>query len=83
MSTAVKSSHFPLFRYFLAFSVLIVGVVVYGQVTFKGELARRDLIIVNETNNVALTQAFANSVWPKFSTFVSSVGDLTGEELRS
>ena len=38
---------------------------------------------MGERNNVALTQAFANSVWPQISAFVGSVSTLTADELRA
>ena len=83
MQSITKLSRFPLLRYFSSFSAAILFIVVLGLVTFNKELARRDLVSLSESNNVALTQAFANSVWPRFAPYVvTAAKGLSGEELR-
>lgn len=63
--------------------MLILSAVVVGLVSFNGALARKDLISLGEKNNVALTQAFANSVWPMFAPYVATTAELSGDELRA
>src|SRR5690606_7282009 len=35
-----------------------------------------------EQNNAALTQAFANAVWPEFAAFLTEAGGRSAEEIR-
>jgi putative methionine-R-sulfoxide reductase with GAF domain len=42
-----------------------------------------NLLELEESHNVALTQAFANSLWPQFAPFVASASGLSGDELRA
>ena len=74
---------FKLLRYFsiassiafIAVAILFIGL--YRQVVF-GELVESA-----ENKNIALTQAFSNSLWPQFAPFVNSAPDLTIDELRT
>jgi hypothetical protein len=50
---------------------------------FYGRNARHDLIALGEQNNIALTQAFANSIWPQFAPFLTSATTLNTEQLRA
>lgn len=72
---------FRLVRYFsitsLAAFVLVTGVLAL----FYRQNAINDLLVLRESNNVALTQSFANSLWPQFSRFVGSAFTLSPEEL--
>jgi signal transduction histidine kinase/CheY-like chemotaxis protein len=42
-----------------------------------------DLLQMGERSNVALTQAFANSLWPQYEPFVQSSRTLTTDELKA
>jgi hypothetical protein len=46
-------------------------------------IAVSDLVALGESKNVALTQAFANSLWPQFAPFVASATGLSGDEIRA
>jgi signal transduction histidine kinase len=46
-------------------------------------LAISDLITASESKNVALTQTFANFLWPEFKEFVSDASELSIEELQN
>ncbi len=74
---------FKLLRYFSITSLVafIIVAVVLGQ--FYRQTAINALVTTEESKNVALTQAFANSLWPQFAPFVNSVAGLNGDELRA
>jgi signal transduction histidine kinase len=50
---------------------------------FYRQSALGDLRALQERQHVALTQAFANSVWPGFEAFVASTAGLDGDALRA
>ncbi len=74
---------FKLLRYFSITSLLtfITVTIILGEV--YGQTAVTDLIALGESHNVALTQAFSNSLWPKFAPFVRVASGQTGDELRA
>lgn len=74
---------FRLLRYFsfISFVAFIVVAILLG--TFYRQNAVDDLIALEGRSNVALAQAFANSLWPQFSAYVNSTPGQSGEELRA
>ncbi len=46
-------------------------------------IALNDLLELGERHNVALTQAFSNSLWPQFSLFLTRTVGLSGDEIRT
>ncbi|MEO1094284.1 MAG: ATP-binding protein [Cyanobacteria bacterium J06638_28] len=48
---------------------------------FYRQQAVRDLVISTEENNIALTQTFSNTLWPKYGNFLSSTQVLSDQEL--
>ncbi|MEO1387218.1 MAG: ATP-binding protein [Cyanobacteria bacterium J06634_6] len=50
---------------------------------FYRQQAVRNLVISTEESNVALTQVFANTLWPEYGSFLSSTGHLTPEALAA
>jgi len=83
MRASDRTAKFPLLRYFSILTGVILGVVVMVLVSFTGEISRQNLISLGESNNVALTQAFSNSVWPDIAPYVTSVKNQSGEALRA
>jgi signal transduction histidine kinase len=67
------------------FPVLSGGIIVVAA-TALGLLylnsVRSDLTDIAERNNVALTRAFANVIWPEIASFVPMAGALSRQELR-
>ena len=47
------------------------------------QIAVQELVEITERQNVAVTRAFANSVWPRFASFVRNVPTTNGNEIRS
>ena len=74
---------FKLLRYFTFTSSIAFGIVAMLLWGFYRQTAVRDLIAHEESKNFALTQSFANSLWPEFGPFVKSVSGFSGEELRA
>lgn len=75
------AGRFRLRRYFAMASCLslVAAALVLGLV--YGQAAARSLLELGELNHVALTKAFANSLWPRYRDFfVSAPG---GEEIRA
>jgi signal transduction histidine kinase len=73
---------FKLLRYFSVTSFVAILIVAVLLGIFYGRMAVSDLTELAESRNVALTQAFANSLWPEFAPFVASAKDLDDSELR-
>jgi signal transduction histidine kinase len=59
-----------------------MGVVALLLGLFYRQLALNDLIDLAESNNVSLTVALSNSLWPQFAPYVASVPVMSGDELR-
>ena len=74
---------FRLLRYFSVTSLVAFVIVAALLTVFYRRTALNDLIEIEESKNVALTHAFANSLWPDFAPFLTSVAGLSGDELRA
>lgn len=74
---------FRLLRYFSITSFIAMAIVVAVLGIFYSRIALNDLRELAESKNVALTQAFANSLWPQFAQFVASAKGLRDDELQS
>ncbi|MFQ6017877.1 MAG: sensor histidine kinase [Kiloniellaceae bacterium] len=74
---------FNLRRYFALASAAALVVVTVVLVTFYRQSAVDELVAAAETQNAALAQAFANSMWPRFSSYITSVPAADGEALRA
>ncbi len=74
---------FRLFRYYsITSAVAIVAVTVVLVASYRQhEVAQ--LIESAEGQNMALARSFANTIWPRFSSYVTSVSDVGGDPLRS
>jgi PAS domain S-box-containing protein len=72
---------FRLVRYFSISSLAAFVIVTVVLALFYRQTAINDLLVMRESNNVALTQSFANFLWPQFSRFVTSAYTLSPEEL--
>ena len=74
---------FRLFRYYsLASAVAIVAVIVV-LVVFSRHNAVNELVVTAEGQNVFLARSFANTLWPRFSSYVMSVAGVDGDALRA
>jgi len=74
---------FRLLRYFSVTSaialVITASVVIYVyQQTVVSEIIER-----TEIENIALAQTFKNTIWPRFSSYLTSISNVDGETLRS
>jgi signal transduction histidine kinase len=74
---------FKLLRYFSLTSLLTFVVISVLLGIFYRRIVLGDLVALGESKNVALTQAFANSLWPQFAPFVASATGLSGDEIRA
>lgn len=75
--------HFRLLRYFSTASCLAFVLVTLLLGVLHRYIARANIIHLGEKNNVALTQAFGNSLWPQFAPFVTTASGWNGEQLRA
>ncbi|MFL6650437.1 MAG: putative bifunctional diguanylate cyclase/phosphodiesterase, partial [Sulfurifustaceae bacterium] len=74
---------FHLRRYFSVTSLIGVTIVVVGLLLFYREIAFRTLVDHETRNNVALSQVFANTLWPKYSYFITGASTIPRNELRA
>ena len=77
---------FKLLRYFSITSFVAIGIVAALLGMFYRRIAVGNLVELGENNNVALTQSLANSLWPEFAPFVTSISAESapsGDQLRS
>lgn len=74
---------FRLLRYFSITSLIafVAVAVILGELYHQRALG--DLVTMGENHNVALTQAFANSLWPQFDPFLDTRLSQSGDELRA
>ena len=78
-----KKKPFHLLRYFTITSLIAFVLVAVSLVTFYRQIAVNDLIGIGESKNVAITQAFSNSIWPEFSVFLGSLSGQSAEQIRA
>src|SRR5262249_34948324 len=74
---------FRLLRYFCTASVLTFCLVAVVLGMFYDRITRSNLMHLGEKNNVALTQAFSNSLWWQFAPFFTTVSGFSGDQLRA
>jgi signal transduction histidine kinase len=76
-------TQFRLLRYFSIVSLVATVIVAAVLGTFYRHVALRDLTEMAESRNVALTEAFSNSIWLHFAPFLTSASELNVDELRA
>jgi diguanylate cyclase (GGDEF)-like protein len=74
---------FRLLHYFSIASLISVVLAAAGLGTLYRQIATKDLLELGESNNVTLTQTFANSLWPQFHGFANSAAKLDAAVLRN
>ena len=79
----MNTSRFRLVPYFSVASLVAFVFVTLLLAILYRQTAINDLVSLRESNNIALTQAFANSLWPEFIPLAEEAPDLTLEELRN
>ncbi len=73
---------FKLVRFFLITSGLVVVAIILVLMVLRQSDVRR-LIEFAESQNVALAQSLANTIWPLFSSYVTTASMREGEDLRT
>ena len=74
---------FKLLRYFSLTSAVAILSVTIVLVMLYRQTAVNELIELAEAQNVGLARSFANTIWPRFSGYVTSVSGLDGDALRA
>ncbi len=73
---------FRLVRFFIITSTVAAAAITLVVVVHRqNEVAR--LIEFAESQNVALARSFANTIWPRFSSYVISASEVDDDELRA
>lgn len=73
---------FRILRYFSIASFVAIVFVTIGLLGYYRQIAVIELIEMGESRNVAVTQVFANSIWPRFASYVATANKLDGDALR-
>ena len=71
---------FRLVRFFFVTSAIAVAAIVAAAILFR-QHETNQLVAFAESQNVALARAFANTIWPRFATFVTSASEFEKETL--
>ncbi|MCH6590811.1 MAG: PAS domain S-box protein, partial [Proteobacteria bacterium] len=74
---------FKLLRYFSLTSAVAILLVTVVLVILYRQTAVNELVELAENQNVVLARSFANTIWPRFSAYVTSVSGLDGDALRA
>jgi signal transduction histidine kinase len=74
---------FRLVPYFVLTSLAAFLVVTAALAYFYRKTAIDDLLVVQESKNIALTRLFGNSIWDSFRQFVAKSPGRTAEELKN
>ncbi len=74
---------FKLLRHFSLTSAVAILSVTVALVMFYRHNAVSDLVEMAEAQNVGLARSFANTIWPRFSDYVTGVSGLDGDALRA
>ena len=74
---------FRLLRYFSITSFIAFGIVTILLTWYYQRIATHELITIETEKNVALTQAFSDSLWPEFAAFMDSTAQLDRAELQT
>ena len=74
---------FRLLRYFSNSSAIAITVVTVVLLLLYHQNAINDLLRFGEAQNDALTRSLANSVWPKYSSYVATTSGMNIVSLRA
>lgn len=78
-----KNQPFQLLRYFSITSLVAFVLIAVSLVLFYRQIAISELLVIGESKNVAITQAFSNVIWPEFEPFLTSASALSADEIRA
>ena len=78
-----RVTRFRLMPYFSLASVAAIAFVSLALGLLYERSSRGDLVQLGERNNVALTRAFSNSIWPRFQAHLTGTRDLDADALRA
>ncbi len=78
-----SQNRFRLLRNFSIISLSGFALTTAVLSAFYYQQAVQDLVNLTEESNVALTQLFSNTLWPKYGAFLSSTQTLSNEALRA
>jgi len=83
MPQSVGPGSYRLTRNFALGALVVVALAATGFAAVYRSLAVAQLQRMADQNNAALTQTFANGVWPRFRDFIESAHGLAAEDIRA
>ncbi len=86
MGTSAIALDAKMLKFLRSFSIisLIAFIIATALLSwFYRQAVLDDLQVIAESKNVALTQSFANSLWPQFQPFIQSATELETDDLRN
>lgn len=81
-TSAGFSQYYRLTRNFSIGALLVISLAAAGLAVFVKESGQSQLEHMAERNNAALTQVFANDVWPRFADFIDDAETTSPEVIR-
>lgn len=82
MSKNLTAQPYRLTRNFAIVALLVAALAAAGLATFNKQTAKAQLQRMAERNNIALTQAVANGVWPRYFEFIAGARTLGADAVR-
>ncbi len=80
---APRGRSYRLFHIFLILGGVVVILGAIGLAYLSRAVSNAQLVGLAEQNNVALTQAFANAVWPDYRDFLTTTGSRSADDTRA
>ena len=74
---------FKLLRYFSLTSAIAILAVTIVLVNLYRQNAVNQIVVMAESQNMALARSFANTIWPRFYAYVTGLSELDGDALRA
>ncbi|MBF0127356.1 MAG: PAS domain S-box protein [Magnetococcales bacterium] len=80
---SAQTREFRLLRYFSVTSFIAMALAAWFTAFLFQRIENRSMLMLGEAQNVAMTQAFSNALWPSLSGFLLASRTMTPKEIRN